>query len=74
MLMERKIGIEKVNAMFGTEITVELANVWENKEQAEETQNAILESQEETAEETTVENSVENVEDSEEGVENAETR
>lgn len=86
MLRERQIGLEKVNAMFGTNITVELANVWENKDQAEETQMAILEDQEETADEepeTDVENSVENVEEEkmednpeevEEGEKDAETK
>lgn len=66
MLMERKLGIEKVNEMFGTNITVELAHVWEKKEQAEDTEMAVLEEQEETADESEsdpVENPVEDVED-----------
>lgn len=65
MLNERRIGIEKVNAMFGTNITVELNNVWGKKEQAEETEMAILENEEEQADEG-VENSVEDVENPDE--------
>ena len=71
MLKERKLGIEKVNAMFGTEITVELNNVWAKKEQAEDTEIAILENEEENADEG-VENPVENVENSEEQSEDKE--
>ena len=62
MLHERKIGLEKVNAMFGTNISVELNNVWAKKEQAEKTEMAILENEEEIADSGDVENSVENVE------------
>lgn len=36
MLRRRKEGAEKVNALFGTNITVELASSWkDNKEQVE---------------------------------------
>lgn len=68
MLRERVEGIERVNEMFGTDIRVKLANVWEKKEQAEETEMAILEHQEETADEPPVENPVEIVEDKNEEV------
>ena len=68
MLRERVEGIERVNEMFGTDIRVKLANIWEKKEQAEETEMAVLEQQEETADEPPVENPVEIVEDKNEEV------
>ena len=65
MLRQRKLGIDKVNKMFGTNITVELNNVWAKKEQAEDTEIAMLENEEEKADEG-VENPVETVEDGDE--------
>lgn len=42
MLRCRRVGLEKVNAMFGTNITVELASSWEdNQIEIEEAQDAI---------------------------------
>ena len=61
MLRQRQEGWAKVNEMFGTDIRVKLSGVWEKKEQAEDTELAILESEEEQAE--GVENSVEIVEE-----------
>lgn len=61
MLRQRQEGWAKVNEMFGTDVRVKLSGVWEKKEQAEDTELAILESEEERAE--GVENSVEIVEE-----------
>ena len=36
MLMEREIGLDKVNAMFGTNITVKLSETWERVRKASE--------------------------------------
>lgn len=65
MLKSREIGIEKVNAMFGTNISVKLSSIWtqhqvDNSGQPEETEDSdIAESEDENAE-------VENPEESEE--------
>lgn len=80
MLKCRKEGMEKVNEMFGTDISVELASVWEVKndelEEAEDTSedavdlDAIAEpeevSEEEEVEETTEEETIEETEETEE--------
>ena len=36
MLRQRQIGVEKINKMFGTNITVSLASSWEDRQEATE--------------------------------------
>ena len=50
MLAERKEAAEKVNAMFGTNITVEFNSAWEINEKQEETEIERMEAETETAE------------------------
>lgn len=45
MLHNRQLGLEKVNAMFGTEISVKLASSWEDNMEELELQQEILESE-----------------------------
>lgn len=68
MLINRERAVDKINNMFGTSITVKLAGVWAKKEQAEDTEIAILESEEKSP----VEKSVENVENKEDSVDETE--
>lgn len=53
MLNERKIGIEKVNKMFGTNITVELSSSWEKIR--EEIKNELAKQEKESSGESTPE-------------------
>ena len=54
MLECRKDGIEKVNQMYGTNITVELNSAWANREQAieaeQERQETEIDGMQETSE------------------------
>ena len=36
MLEQRRVGVEAINAMFGTNISVELSSVWETKQEEQE--------------------------------------
>lgn len=47
MLEQRQVGVEAINAMFGTNITVELSSVWEIKKEEQE---LILDTMESTIE------------------------
>lgn len=59
MLRERKEGLSRVNALFGTEITVELRGAWALQEQAAENS---VNPDDETESEMEAENRVDNVE------------
>lgn len=64
MLECRKIGVEKINAMYGTNITVDFNSAWENVQQACENVGEITDTENETAEqedEPTDENTDNNV-------------
>ena len=55
MLEQRQAGVEAINAMFGTNITVELSSIWEIKQEEQELALETMENAtevEETAEET----------------------
>ena len=55
MLEQRQAGVEAINAMFGTNITVELSSIWETKQEEQELALESMENAtdvEETAEET----------------------
>ena len=50
MLECRRIGVEKINAMYGTNITVDFNSAWENVQQACENVGEITDTENETAE------------------------
>lgn len=49
MMEQRQIGLDKVNKLFGTDISIDFANVWQKSDTKEAAEIAVLEQEEATA-------------------------